>query len=197
MRLEGASPQVVDEIRETALGYGLLSEYTSYLVLEPGMEVAADGAMPRLAAPPAIGGRGVALDRIVVTGQAAVASAEQSRREREVRSLADVKAAQESAVANQAGAGSAAVRTVAGRTFVQRDGVWTDAAHGSQRVVEVRAFGEAYFALLRALPELEPVWKELPSGLVAGREVAIRVGDEGAERLSAAEIARVVREFRR
>jgi Ca-activated chloride channel homolog len=201
IRLEGAAPALVEEVRATALRYGLLSEYTSYLVLEPGMTVAADGATPRPAAPPIAESRGVALDRVVVTGQAAVASAEQSRREREVRSLADVKAAQESAAdaaANQAaGGGSAAARTVAGRTFVQRDGVWTDALHATQRVVEVRAFGAAYFALLRALPELEPYWTALPSVLVAGKGIAIRVGDEGVEGVSAEEVERIVRAFRR
>jgi Ca-activated chloride channel homolog len=203
IRLEGPTPELVEEIRETALRYGLLSEYTSYLVLEPEMALAADGTMLRPAAPPALQ-RGVALDAVVVTGRAAVGAAEQSRREREVRSLADVKAAQETAadaVANQAGAGAggpaAGVRTVAGRTFALRDGVWTDAAHATTlRVVEVRAFSAAYFALLRALPELEAYWKELPSVLVAGKQVSIRVGDEGVERLPASDVARVVRDFR-
>ena len=35
-RLEGASPAIIEEIRQLGLRYGLLTEYTSFLVLEPG-----------------------------------------------------------------------------------------------------------------------------------------------------------------
>jgi Ca-activated chloride channel family protein len=192
IRLEGANPERIDEVRRTALRYGLLSEYTSYLVLEPGALVARGN-------PPA-----VSLDALVVTGQAAVASAEQSRRERETRTLADVAATQKSADSLRAagavagnGALQAGARTVAGRGFTLRAGVWTDVSHAtSKRVVVVRAFGDAYFALLRALPELEPYWKELASSLVAGADVSLRVGDDGEDRLTAAEVARIVTRFR-
>src|SRR2546430_12080549 len=45
---------------------------------------------------------------------------------------------------------------IGGRLFVWRDSVWTDIAHSdSLRVVNVAAYSDAYFALLRALPELE------------------------------------------
>ena len=53
VRLNGANPELVEEIRQTALRYGLLSEYTSYLVQEPGMA-------------------NVALDAIAVTGAGSV-----------------------------------------------------------------------------------------------------------------------------
>ncbi len=35
-RLEGASPAIIEEIRQLGLRYGILTEYTSFLVLEPG-----------------------------------------------------------------------------------------------------------------------------------------------------------------
>jgi Ca-activated chloride channel family protein len=38
-RLEGATPALVEEIRDLGLRYGILTEYTSYLVVEPGAEV--------------------------------------------------------------------------------------------------------------------------------------------------------------
>ena len=37
IRIEGSNPERVAEIRDLALRYGLLSEYTSYLVQEPGL----------------------------------------------------------------------------------------------------------------------------------------------------------------
>ena len=42
VRLNGGDPELIEEIRQTALRYGLLSEYTSYLVQEPGVLADAD-----------------------------------------------------------------------------------------------------------------------------------------------------------
>jgi Ca-activated chloride channel family protein len=194
IRLEGATPARIEEVRQTALRYGLLSEYTSYLVLEPEMTFARDAASPP-----------VALNSVVVTGQAAVAAAEQSRRERDVRSLAALSDAQKAAerlhgaAANAADevAGAGTRRTVAGRTFSLRDGVWTDALHTADlRVVRVKPFGDAYFALLRALPELAPMWQELGQVVVAGGRVSIALGENGTGTLSEADIARIAADFR-
>src|SRR5260370_35097381 len=52
-------------------------------------------------------------------------------------------------------AGIAPTKRVGGRLFILRDSVWTDLGFkDGQRVVKVAPFSEAYFALLRALPEL-------------------------------------------
>ena len=37
LKLRGHDQETLHELRETALRYGILSEYTSYLVQEPGM----------------------------------------------------------------------------------------------------------------------------------------------------------------
>lgn len=190
IRLNGADPELIEEIRATALRYGLLSEYTSYLVQEP---MVADpplraGGLPMPAALPG-----------EATGRIAVRQAEQARRSREAKSLADVRAAQiEAAVAmterDDVAPGS---RQVAGRVFVAYDGEWRDVRLAKDmKVVSVEAFSETYFALLRRLPEIEPYWQELEQVTVAGREVAIRVVAQGAARLNEAELDRLVREFR-
>lgn len=194
---DGASAEqvkdMIDELRETALRYGLLSEYTSYLVQEPGMVAGADGAMRVLAAPPAA----------PVSGQRAVARAEEARRSREVASVAQMDAVQNlaserldkavGAAANTAGA----QRTSAGRTFWLKDGVWVDAAHrADRRIIDVAAYSDAYFALIRALPEVELVLRDLDRVLVAGRSVSVRVGEDGAKELTAAELKRLVAAFR-
>jgi Ca-activated chloride channel family protein len=191
IRLEGATPELIEEVRSTALRYGLLSEYTSYLVLEPEAVVALDGsvALQRgvAAAPP---------PAMAVSGAGAVASSEAARRSREARSLADVAAVQED-VAARNGADADGTRNLAGRTFTLREGVWEDASHTEEkRVVAVQAFSSAYFDLLGRLPELKPYWTALPALLVAGERVSIRVSAEGAERLGAAELDRLVAEFR-
>jgi Ca-activated chloride channel family protein len=193
VRLNGPDPELVEEIRSTALRYGLLSEYTSYLVQEPELVVASRDSMAqrlqRMAAAP-------------VAGEAAVRRSEDARAAGAVRSLGDLvsaqKAAYESAAANAADVyGARATRTIGGRVFRQTGGEWIDALHrAGARVVEIEAFSPAYFALLRRLPELAEYWKELPAALVAGREAGIRVGPRGLRQLSDAELGRIAAGFR-
>jgi len=82
IRLHGANPEIVEEIRATALRYGLLSEYTSYLVQEP--TVVADRA----------GGRGMpeAPAAQEATGAAAVGMARRDAARREARNAAQLQA---------------------------------------------------------------------------------------------------------
>ena len=86
---------------------------------------------------------------------------------------------------------------VGGRVFAWRDGVWSDIAHhDSVRVVSVAAFSDAYFALLRALPELvQPATLE-PAVLVAGRRVSVKIETDGKTAWASGELERLVSEFR-
>jgi hypothetical protein len=91
----------------------------------------------------------------------------------------------------------ATIRQLAGRMFVERDGEWKDVSlRDDARTVTIEAFGDAYFELLRRLPELEAYWKEFDGVTVMGRDVAIRVAATGATRMDGAELDRLVREFR-
>src|SRR3989475_105227 len=86
---------------------------------------------------------------------------------------------------------------IGGRVFVWRDSTWTDIAHGdSLRVVRVAAFSDAYFALLRALPELRKAATLEPAVLVAGRHVSIKIEAVGRTTWQDGELATLVRDFR-
>jgi len=88
-------------------------------------------------------------------------------------------------------------RRVGGRLFVWRDSVWTDIAHGdSLRVVRVAAFSDAYFALLRGLPELAQPAALEPVVLVAGRRVSIKIEAGGKTEWASGELAKLVSDFR-
>jgi Ca-activated chloride channel family protein len=196
VKLNGANPELIEEIRQTALRFGLLSEYTSYLVQEPNMApVALNSAVVAGGSVAAASPRPVAQ-----AGQRAVEEAEQSRRQREVRSMADMIVNEKQAAARvdqKARDVGATQQTVAGRVFTQQSGVWTDALQAkSQRTVQVQAYSQAYFDLLRALPELEPYWQQFDRVVVAGRDVAIELAPRGQTILSSAELSGVVREFR-
>lgn len=201
IRLNGPNQEIIDEIRETALRYGLLSEYTSYLVQEPMNAVArrdllgqrgqVAGAAPAAAPPPLA----------AAVGQMAVQSAARDRLNRDARSAAEVDAAQKAIAAatqvEREESSAQRVRTVGGRHFRSEQNVWKDVAHTSaQRVVKVEPFSAAYFALLQRLPELEPYWKQLTEVLVAGQRVSVQVSSGGVQQLTPAELNRIVTEFR-
>ena len=81
--------------------------------------------------------------------------------------------------------------------FEMRAGIWTDLAIRTKAApVEIEPFSNAYFALLRALPELEQVWKALPSSVTGGNRIAIAVKSGGKKQLSAAELNNLVTRFR-
>ena len=191
LRLHGHDAELIEEIRRTALRYGVLSEYTAYLVQEPGLvagnAVMRDEAQRAFAPPPA-----------AATGEMAVQSSKAAQRQRSVASASQLRELDAEQAQAGAGADASSARAVSGRTFVLREGVWEDvlARPGLERV-HVRAFSPAYFALLEALPELVPYARELAQLQVSGSKVQIRVTEQGgAEQLSAAELKRAVAEFR-
>ncbi len=191
LRLEGQNPRTIEEIRELALRYGLLTEYTSYLVQEPNMVVAQSRIAAAAAAPSA---------RV---GQAAVQLAAREQQSRDVRSANELDKAQSAIAAGDIRLKDeerkdAGARQTAGRQFVRQGAVWQDQVHSkTQRVQAIEQYSPAYFAVLRRLPELELYWKEYDQVLVAGKRVSIQVSKGGAQQLSDAELMRLVTEFRK
>jgi Ca-activated chloride channel homolog len=220
IRLEGATPARIAEVRDLALRYGLLTEYTSYLVQEPTATLARTfggraggggggggggrGASAQAAAPPA-----------AAAGEAAVTSARQTSRLLDARTeadVADIQVAAEAPVVDvqnarqQQGqilvdgiavAGGTTARAVAGRRFRLDAGVWVDAGHTAKaQVVALEPFSAAYFAVLARLPELAPYWSTFEAVTVAGRQVSIRVAPGGQSTLAAGEVETLVRNFR-
>src|SRR2546428_11142224 len=114
----------------------------------------------------------VSLDAVVVTGAGEASSA-------------------------RAGGARASTQRVGARGFVLRDSIWTDIAHGdSLPVAHVAAFSDAYFALLRALPELVRAATLEPAVLVAGRRVSIKIEGSGKTTWTDGELTALVRDFR-
>ncbi|HEX5004269.1 MAG TPA: VWA domain-containing protein, partial [Gemmatimonadales bacterium] len=189
-RLEGASPAIIEEIRQLGLRYGLLTEYTSFLVLEPGAQPAA--------VPPSLqGGRDAAKS---MSGQAAFARAEASSRQAEVKSLAAADEAANRGLANAPGAPGerrAETRRIAGRVFVERDGTWTDMTYvAGGPTVAVAPFSPAYFELVRALPELSPWLGAGDQVIIAGGRISIRIVPSGLTAWRSGQLAATARDFR-
>jgi Ca-activated chloride channel family protein len=188
IKLNGSNPEVEREIRETALRYGLLTEYTSYLVQEPMNVAIRPGMLRDRAVAPA------AAPLAMASGQGAVVAAEQARANREAKSVAGIDAAELDITRR---ANGPTTRAVAGRVFIMKDGLWTDLWHAdSLRVVRVEPFSDAYFALLDRLPELKPYWSEMDRVLVSGKHVSIALDPQGTSALGLAELDRLARDFR-
>ena len=196
VRLNGAEPEVIEEIRQLGLRYGIITEYTSYLVEEPQLaamrpELAMDQAQ-RVAAAPA-----------EQSGASAFKRAEASSRLRDTDKLeeaeqlvADALAAGAEGRGRSGEASISAVRHVGRRLFVLRDGAWTDMTfETSLQVVEVAAFSDAYFQLVERLPALKSYFALGEHVIIAGDGVALELAADGATKLSAGQLRTVLKGF--
>jgi hypothetical protein len=185
----------MNSLKQLALRYGILTEYTSYLVQEPTVALRRDAenqilrgsvaAAPANQAGAAAVGRAaqeksmagaMQLDAVVVTAEGSRSELDEIRRAR---------------------SGINPTQRVGGRLFIMRDSTWTDLGHGdSLRVVSIAPYSEAYFAVLKALPDLREVAALEPGVLVAGKRVSIKIGTGGKTTLNPGELERLVREFR-
>ena len=190
IRLRGQTRELVESLKQLALRYGILTEYTAYLVQEPNV-VARREAERRLMNAPAAAPRDQA-------GADAVGRAAQEQAMSGVARLdAIVVTGVEDDATRRSRSGVNPTQRVGGRLFIWRDSTWTDLSHGdSLHVVTVAPYSDAYFALLRALPELTAAAGLDPAVLVAGRHASIKIGAHGKTRWTTGELERLVREFR-
>ena len=216
VRLHGANPELVEEIRQLGLRYGVLTEYTSYLVEEPSMSL--DDATLRQVME-RVSEMEVDADRQV--GAVAFQRARRDAAAKRVDSLEEaqqlfrgtggskVVAAGAAPMAPTSVGGDApvdgryefgngyegATRHVVDRMFVMRSGVWTDLRFSDERVVQVAAFSAAYFELVERLPELIPFFAVGQRVIIAADGLAIEIADTGATEWAGGELEAVARAF--
>jgi Ca-activated chloride channel family protein len=205
-RKRGGSNELDAEIKSLGERFGIPTEFSSYLVLEPGMQVADGvrrerlGAAPPANAAPATGSAnrerqmaqsGVRLSEVVVTGATASKqqefdAAKRSANQRDAKSLADVD---ESAQLAAAGG----IRQVEQRIFRLVNGVWIDARQTpTMRTVQVKPYSALYFELVQQLSGLGPALALGERVIVAGRAVAVEFTPTGLERMSESDVRGVV-----
>jgi Ca-activated chloride channel family protein len=169
-RRSGGNAELDAELRQLGERYGIPTELTSYLVQEPGMTV---------------GG----INRPSLLGSAAAPAA----RFESARAAAEQRAAKS---VDELDTKDASLRRADNHVFALRDGVWTDTRQSaSTRQLRVRAFSNAYFALVRRLPELGPLFGVAEQVRVQGRSVAIEVGPDGISELDDAALEAIVRDW--
>lgn len=194
IRLEGPSPSLISQVRDLGLRYGILTEYTSYLVQEP-LDLAGPDSPRRIeedqlnrAASPAS-----------QTGAGAFERAEVSAKLSEVKTLAaaDGAAADRLRSLSAGSKSSPSTRRVAGRLFIQRGQVWTDIRHTDRiSITDIAAFSPAYFDLVRQLPEIAQYLSAGTEVLIAGQRQSIRITAAGVEAWRPGQLEDLVRNFR-
>lgn len=132
IRLHGENKELVDEIVELSIRYGIMTPYTSFLVNEEmdiftpeGRDILLEEAAPMVAAPTAVSGS---------------------------RAVQDSEARQGLWRAERV-AESQVVKGVGDKVFILRDGIWTDTTYEGQDTTKVGFASEDYFRLLSAHPE--------------------------------------------
>lgn len=177
IRLHGENREIIDEIVELAVRHGIATPYTSFLVDEradvltrEGRDEIAEHAIEALRIAPAPASGAVAV-------QKAEEAAAMEQAERIPMAPAIEMPATEGRPARQV------MRIVGPKTFVLRDGVWTDTAFDPQRMapIEIGFGSDQYFELLTQHPEWGPYFALGQRVIVVLGEQAYEVVGEGGE----------------
>ncbi len=150
IRLKGENKEAIDEIVNLSVRYGIITPYTSFLVQEPEMALSQSGR-DRIAkeeyaraeaAPPAPSSGGGAVNKAV-----------------EQQKLSDADRGAPLATAPIAGtdtkAASGAVTVVGNKTFLLKNGIWTDTTFDATRLTTTKLPfpSERFFEFMTTYPE--------------------------------------------
>jgi Ca-activated chloride channel family protein len=190
IRLNGEEQELVDEVVAMSRRYGIVTPYTSYLVVEEGADVSQPTPLP----PPPMpvwtpGGSGgaatpesaapaapkdyyddeLAMESLIQSGGSTSSSTAMG--ESAIKGGKKLKKMKE---AEKIDSGPSLTRWVDGRAFTWKGGRWVDADYEpSMDTLEVGYATEGYFTLLSLVPELK-------DALSLGTDVVIVVGDDEA-----------------
>ncbi len=189
-RRHGATTELDDELRALGTQFGIPTELTSYLVVEPGMQlpgsVSTGSRRDQAGTPLGIGGVSAnAAPSAVRAFEAAKAASEQ----RAVQNVSQLDAVRSDLAARQ--------QFAMGRMFTLRDGEWQDAMSSGPptRVVRVVPFSPAYFALLDRLPALKEAFALGERVAAQGRAVRLVLDSTGDTSLSAGALDAIMRDW--
>lgn len=191
--------EVIDEIVRLAKEYGVVTEFTSFLIEEdmmmahPGDRRLRARAEAILVAPqPTFGaaavGRSMQAQTLQRQGFAGAAAAPPVGMPAGRGGQAQESLALAYAWSDVAERAQQVVRNIGTRTFYQQGRQWVDSRYQrGQQVITIQAFSEAHFALLRRRPELRQFLSIGDNVVVQLERVAVQVGPQGKTNLTDAE----------
>src|SRR3989339_141698 len=141
IRLRGEKKELIDEIIKLSKKHGIMTEYTSYLVMENDQDYKRYGLNEAMAPKLKEAGNKFAQAMKSYTGSGAVSSA---------RNIQDM---QQKAL--PAAPELETVKYVGNKTFYLQDLTWTDSEYTQgMKTIKIKYLSQEYFALLKASPEL-------------------------------------------
>jgi len=176
LRLHGQNEELVDEVVRLSKKYGIITEYTSFLV-DADYRLAAHELAPQAT-------KKFAESSVDMVGAGAVNRAKATKGQ-----MGALQAPQAFVDAEGKEQKVTRMAQIGNRTFFKKDGLWVDSQYeGKIEATKVKGLSEAYFKLLSRVPEIGRF-------LALGDEVifflqgkAIHVSDEGKSDFTAAEL---------
>jgi Ca-activated chloride channel family protein len=180
IRLHGRSQELVDELVRLSMEYGILTDETAFLAVEPAFadeSTLAMEAADRFSAKSAMGPAGPSAVTQSVNAQSMQTGSSWSTQ----NTYLDAEGNRQT-VEN--------IQNVGQRAFVQRGTRWEDTrwTSGQEIALQVQAYSEAYFQLSRAFPELNSQMAVGEHVLVLLNGQAIEIGAVGTTKLSAGQL---------
>ncbi len=177
IRLHGENKELISEIVRLSKRYGIITEYTSFLVEEPESRIAAapadaeKHAYKRMAEASKDAAGSWAVNQSVNAGALQNTTAAPAM----VQSYFDKKG-DTVKISN--------VQNINGLAFFNDNGVWTDGRYKKgDRIIKIKPFSEAHLALLRDRPELGQYFSQGEQVLVMVNGTAVQVDPKGVEKL--------------
>jgi Ca-activated chloride channel family protein len=198
-RRHGPSAELDAELKALGERYGIPTQLTSYLVLEPDAMHGPGSVAPSAPGMPIARPMRSEAAAGAPSAQVAFEAARTASDQRKVMNLAAADSMLGAASADASG--RSATRVVDGRAYDLRDGSWTDRrlvtdpAWRPALTVRVKPFGAAWLALVRDVPALKEPFALGDRVRVRGRAVLIEVAPDGREALDAATLAAVRRQW--
>jgi Ca-activated chloride channel family protein len=197
-RRNGGNAEIDGEIRELGERFGIPTEFTSYFVKEPGMDLARVQVGNSILSGVQTSAGGTVVGRgqggsapppVAAQRDAQFEAAKMSQDQRAATNLARVE---ERLKRIESMPGGQVTRSAGGRVFQMHNGIWTDLRMTPQmRRVKVKPYSAAYFKLLEMIPELREAFAVGEAVIVVGRAIAVEVSNGGEESLTERELESV------
>ena len=178
IRLHGKNKEIVDEIVRLSKEYGIITEYTSFLI----------DADTRLTHHDLV--REAEREMSIMkeeTGASAVYQALNVSKMKGAQAPADEYLDSQGRVNK-----ISQVMTRAGKTFFNKNNIWTDAAYdGRIQTLKIKRFSQAYFELANRIPQIGKYLSLGEAVIICLDDVVLEITDEGKENLSQAEWGKI------
>jgi Ca-activated chloride channel family protein len=178
IRLHGQVDELVDEVVALSKKYGIMTEFTSFLIDADG-----ETARPEVA-------RSMVVDKFAIANEAQRGSWAVSQSQNvykyknQAQTVKNVFYDQEGREVQLDN-----VRHVAGRTFFYRDGIWVDSTYvKDQKIVQVQNFSDAYFQISQNSVDVNQYLALGPNVIVNLGGQAVQISDAGQTTLTQREL---------